>query len=232
MRRVFTLLFVLALCAAACGLEEPNAAACDKVLQAQADGDVEAWRDAFSEDAQFVFTDGTRKHMFSSASWERDDFDGDGVNSLADGMQVEVALAPARGTTMEWECTALSDSEAEATVSYTDRFEQRAGLGDEPVAVTIRYTVSDNRIVEWEVLPAVDEETHEAAMEAITAVNMAYETWVHDTYPQHHPTMFFGTCCDSDINRTPESIALHIELIPEFLETNPGEASATPVQTP
>jgi hypothetical protein len=195
------------------GATEPSEMA-DQLLQAEADGDNDRWRDLTSQDAISVFPDGTELALFGDAPWVSDDFDGDGVTSWADDLQFRNALhGPARQT-MDWDCTTISDTEAACVVTATDAFVE--AFGGAPMRMEMTYTFEDGRCVR-DVGIAEDEAALAASNEAWVAGMAEYQRWVDRTHPDMFDSAFRGACCEAGLVMTEDAISIHDELLAEYL---------------
>ena len=186
-------------------------------FQAVADGDNETWRNMYSDEAVIVFQDGSTLAVFGDAEWVVDDYDGDGVTSQADQLQVNNVLHEPAGQTMDWECSTIAVNEAQCIVTVTDAFIE-AGGGD-PIVNRSSLTFEEGRIISEIEPQPLDPAAADTSFEAMFTTTTAYERWVSDTYPEQYPAMFHEPCCDYSMILLPDSVARHTELMPEYFTT-------------
>jgi hypothetical protein len=205
----------MALVATSCGeaADGPDELA-DLWFQSFADGDVETYRESFADDAVFAGPDGEFFLVFEDHPWLGvDDFDGDGAVSFADGQQAALALAAVTNLSWEWDCTTLTQDQAECTITAVNAFVN--AVGGPPIVEVLRLTFEDGKIVTLVKTEPVDP----VAIEILRSEMRQYASWVRDRYPDRYDTMFHGPCCSSLMIELPDSIAQHVELMKEYFET-------------
>lgn len=193
-------------------------AVCDRVLRAEADGDVEAWAAAIARNATILMPmDSRPRSVWAASPWGGDDFDDDGTASIADGLMADTALGPAASATIEWDCGVVSDGRVECSVTKVDEFLRRSGL--EPAPFSVLYTIEGEQVVQWEIPPAQTAADHDAAMEQLFAQHALYQSWVQDTYSDEFASLFHDPCCDARRINTADSVARHDDLMAEYFAT-------------
>jgi hypothetical protein len=186
----------------------------DLWIQSFADGDVETYRESFADDAVFAGPEGEFFLFFEDHPWLGvDDFDGDGAVSFADGHQATLALYAATNLSWEWDCTTVTQDQAECTITSVNAF-VNAG-GGPPIVQVLQLTFEDDKIAIFRNAEPVDP----VAIETERSEMRQYASWVQDRYPDRYDTMFHGPCCSSLIIELPDSIAQHVELMEEYFET-------------
>jgi len=186
----------------------------DLWFQSFAEGDVETYRETFADDAVFVGPEGESFLVFEDHPWLGvDDFDGDGAVSFSDHQQATLALASVTNLSWEWDCTTVTQDQAECTITAINAFVDAGG--GPPIVEVLRLTVEDGKIAILVKAEPVDS----AATETLRSEMRHYASWVQDQYPNRYDTMFHGPCCSSPMIELPDSIAQHIELIKEYFET-------------
>jgi hypothetical protein len=217
---VWACLIVLAFAVTGCaGTTQELDEIADIWLQSFADGDYEAYRGSLAADA--VFTDPLGDsylffddHPWVSGYWGVKDFDGDGSVSFADLYQARIALVGVDPLSVEWECVAMTQDQAECTVTTVDAFVGAAG--GPPIATVWRLTFEGDEIVVLGLVGPVDPVAAEEANEVRASGIRAYARWVEDRYPDRYDTMFNGPCCSSLMIGLPDSAAQHVELMTEY----------------
>jgi hypothetical protein len=212
---VWLCLVGMALVATSCGeaADGPDELA-DLWFQSFADGDVETYRESFADDAVFSGSEGEFFPVFEDHPWlGADDFDGDGAVSFADGQQAALALATVTNLSWEWDCTTVTQDQAECTITAVSAF-VNAG-GGPPIVEVLRLTFEDGKIA----ILVKTEPVDPVATETLWSEMRQYASWVRDRYPDRYDTMFHGPCCSSMMIELPDSIAQHIELMKEYFET-------------
>jgi hypothetical protein len=186
----------------------------DLWIQSFADGDVETYRESFADDAVFAGPEGDFFPVFEDHPWLWvDDFDGDGAESFADHHQATLALYAVTNLSWEWDCTTVTQDQAECTITAVNAF-VNAG-GGPPIVEVLQLTFEDDNIAIFRKGEPVDP----VAIETLRSEMRQYASWVQDRYPDRYDTMFHGPCCSSLMIELPDSIAQHIELINEYFET-------------
>jgi hypothetical protein len=186
------------------------------VLEASAIGDNEAWRDLHDAKTSINFPGGESIELFGPSEWVLDDFDGDGITSFADDLQARQALHGPSGQSMSWECTATSDTETECRVTAIDAFMERGGSG--PIVSISRFATLDGLVTGETFLEPPDPAAIDAANQAWFQEIVKYEQWLNQTHPGDYESAFHGPCCDSPMVMLPSGIAVHANLMPEYLE--------------
>ncbi len=215
MRSIRLLATCLVLLFAACGAntQEPHVIA-DELFTAVADGDNDTWRALHATDAVVVFPDGGTIPLFGASQFIVDDFDGDGVTSIADDFQFRNALHDPAGQEMSWECASISEAVAECSVTATDAF-VRAG-GADPLQSRSRITVEGGLITTEEFLESPDPAGMERANAAHSETMTTYQEWIRDTHPDRYSALFHGPCCRAQLVGLPGAITEHMMLMEEF----------------
>ena len=219
---VWACLFGLMITATACGdaAQEPDERA-DLWFQSFADGDVEAFRDSLAVDAVFAGPDGESFPIFRDyptlEGWGEDDFDGDGATSYADRFQAALALSEVTPLSIEWDCVTVTEDQAECTVTDMNAFVE---VGGGPPYVNVwRLTFEDGKVAVLGLAGPIDPTSDEQAHNVERSEMRGYAAWVEDRYPDRYDALFHGPCCSSLIVRLPDSIAQHVELMTEYLES-------------
>jgi hypothetical protein len=186
----------------------------DLWIQSFADGDVETYRDSFADDALFAGPEGKFYLLCEDHPWLGvDDFDGDGAESFADGHQATLALYAVTNLSWEWDCTTVTQDQAECTITSVNAF-VNAG-GGPPIVQVLRLTSEDGKIA----ILGKGEPFDPVAAETLGSERRQYASWVEDQYPDRYDPMFHGSCCSSLMIKLPDSIAQQVELIKEYFET-------------
>lgn len=173
------------------------------MLDAFLTGDAGAWRDRLATDSS----------MFDEPGWVPDDFDGDGLKSIADVVQHRIALGPALGRQGSGTCE-LTDGtgdryQVHCSYTLTDRFYKAAGYAE--VSEVTGYTIVNGSVAAIESIES-DGEAWGARMDAIAA----YEQWVNEAHPDRYGSVFHDPCCEINFVRLPETIPVHEELMAAY----------------
>lgn len=206
---------------AACGSDDGSGpmAVEEALREAAVDGDVDGYVALWSDEAVFVSPEGDEMGMWDTAPWPIDDFDGDGTTAFMDYLQADVMIGPAVGRSLEAECAEISESEVECSEWMTDVFTELAGVEDPGVRYAV--TVTDGLVTRQQVIEPVDGDWDDvqAFDEAVHGELKDFERWIFAEHRELHPQMFSGSCCTGDVMTTPESMELHEEMLPQYLET-------------
>lgn len=176
-----------------------------QMLESFLTGDSTAWRGLLAEDSP----------MFEEPGWVPDDYDGDGLKSIADLIQHRTALGPATGREGTGTCELIAATDAfdrvHCSYTLTDRFYQAAGYPE--VSETTGYVIVGGKIKEIETVES-NGDAWGARMDAL----FEYEEWVNEARSERYDSVFRNPCCDGDFVLMPDTIPLHEELMAEYFE--------------
>ncbi|MDJ0664424.1 MAG: hypothetical protein QNJ75_07675 [Acidimicrobiia bacterium] len=193
----------------------------NRLLAAYAGSDPSAWRGLVSADSR----------VFAPIEWSfLEDFDEDGVIAFADWQQFRIALHGAVEFRLEWECETVDEDEARCRIAGTDAFFEMAGAAPPPAYKMEKF--DDGLWVgEEDAVPdatAEQEEQRGNAIEGRESAVAQYANWVAATYPSQYSAVFQSSEDDESVDwvTLPAAIAIHEQLIPEFLAGATAEESS------
>ncbi|MDJ0960880.1 MAG: hypothetical protein QNJ88_09485 [Acidimicrobiia bacterium] len=177
-----------------------------QMLDAFLVGDATTWRGLLSSDSP----------MLAEPGWVPDDFDGDGLKTVADVVQHRAALGPAANRRGSGTCEVIAGTEEGTRVhcsySLTDRFYEAAGYAE--VSEITAYTVLDGKVTDIETVEGNSDAFAERMEELFE-----YEQWVQETQSDRYDSVFHNPCCEGNFVRLPDTIPIHEELMSEYFDT-------------
>lgn len=200
----------------------------ERMLHARADNDVDTYRAQYAEDAVFVDPWGTRQALFGADSDVADDFDGDGVMTMFDTVQFDMALGPVFDRKVLYECRSLSSIGAYCRLTTTDVFVQRSGPdfmdtptppNPTPVSTEMLFAVDEGLIVEERTMSWGPDSRRNAEV-------MGYERWVLSDHPDLSEQLYrpseqlYRPVTLENYIRLPETIPIHAQLMAEYLASH------------
>ncbi len=142
-----------------------------------------------------------------------EDFDGDGVATSADIIQWNFAMRKAWGRQSTWDCREVDQAVVECTITSTNDV---VGTGPGLDWIEVQsFRVERGLIVE--VRGMNDPEINALADTQMVRELFAYERWVEQTYPEKWAQLFDEPCCNLEFRELPANIAIHQNLMAEFL---------------
>ncbi len=186
----------------------------ERMYQAWADNDVDAYRALYAPDAVLVWADLEPDPMFAAVDWMIDDFDGDGAATPFDDDQFWMAFDSITGTeTVSLDCERTAIGRVECAHTWIDAVMRVNDIA--PVTVERVFVIDGDRIVEQRTL-ALAREAEERQYDHLRAFQ-TYETWVRLNHTENYDELFRDPFQSVNLIYSPAALELHEELMAEYL---------------